>query len=183
MYILARGVGTWTMLFISWVTFVRKLWMNPWIICKFVCRGTSVETWPCTSQFLKLEPEILTRDLDRAHQNSTWRELEKKKKKLPTYGQLNVFHDHEMDEKSTDFHFLFWARQVVSQRACSESRVKISSPNSKNWAGHSDSCLFWASWPAQLVLMLNLYERRVWRHAPRKDDVCDHGFLRMPVSV
>ena len=31
----------------------------------------------------------------------------KKKKKLPTYGQLNVFHDHKMDEKSTDFYFLF----------------------------------------------------------------------------
>ena len=45
------------MRFISWVTFVRKLWMNPWNICKFVCRGPSVETWPCTSQFLKLGPE------------------------------------------------------------------------------------------------------------------------------
>ena len=59
-----------------------------------------METWPCTSQFLKLGPEILIRDLDRAHQNSTWRA---QKKKLPTYGQLNVFHGHEMNEKSTDF--------------------------------------------------------------------------------
>ena len=62
-----------------------------------------METWPCTSQFLKLGPEILTRDLDRAHQNSTWRA---QKNKMPTYGQLNVFHDHEMDEKSSVFHFL-----------------------------------------------------------------------------
>ena len=46
------------MRFISWVTFLRKLWMNPWNICKFVCRGPSVETWPCTSQFLKLGPKI-----------------------------------------------------------------------------------------------------------------------------
>ena len=149
MYILGRGVGIYAFHFMG--HFVRKLWMNPWIICKFVCRGTSVETWPCAPQFLNLGPEILIRDLDRAHQNSTWR-AQKKKKKLPTYGQLNDFHDHEMDEKSTDFlFFLFWARQVVSRRACSESRVKISGPNSKNWAGHSDICLFRAPWPAQLV--------------------------------
>ena len=76
----------------------------------------------------------------------------KNKKKLPTYGQLNVFHDHEMDEKSTDFHCLFWARQVVSRRACSQSRVTMPDPNSKHWAEHSDICLFWASWQAQLVV-------------------------------
>ena len=65
-----------------------------------------METWPCTSQFLKLGPETLTRNCDQAHQNSTWR-AQKKKKKLPTYGLLKVFHGHEMDEKSTDFHFVF----------------------------------------------------------------------------
>ena len=52
--------------FTSWVTFVRKLWINPCNICIFVCRGPSVDTWPCTSQFLKLGPEILTRDLNQA---------------------------------------------------------------------------------------------------------------------
>ena len=51
---------------ISWVTFVRKLWMNPRSIRKFVCRGTSVATWPCTSQFLKLGSEISRRDLNQA---------------------------------------------------------------------------------------------------------------------
>ena len=30
-----------------------------------------MKTWPCTSQFLKLGPAILTRDLDQAHQNGT----------------------------------------------------------------------------------------------------------------
>ena len=39
-----------------------------------------METWPCTCQFLKLGPEILTRDLDQAHQKSTWRAQKKKKK-------------------------------------------------------------------------------------------------------
>ena len=37
-----------------------------------------METWPCTSQFLKLGPEILTRELDQAHQNSTRRTKKKK---------------------------------------------------------------------------------------------------------
>ena len=64
-----------------------------------------MKTWPCTSQVLKLGPEILTGDLDRAHQNSTTCRAQKKKKKLPTYGQLNVFHDHEKDEKSNGFSF------------------------------------------------------------------------------
>ena len=97
MYILGRGVVTYAFHFMA---HFRSKVMDEYM--KFVCRGTSVETWPCTSQFLKLGPEILTRDLDQAHQNSA----QKKKKKLPTYGLLNVFHDHEMDEKSTDFHFV-----------------------------------------------------------------------------
>ena len=58
------------MRFISWVIFVRKLWMDPWYICKFVCSGTSMETWPCTSQFLELGPEILTRNLQLSHEDS-----------------------------------------------------------------------------------------------------------------
>ena len=31
--------------------------------------------------------------------------------------------------------------------------------NSKNWAGHSDICLFWASWPAQLVHLSYIWDR------------------------
>ena len=46
-----------------------------------------METWPCTSQFLKLGPEILTRDLDQAHQNSTWRTRKKKKNGRHMAGQ------------------------------------------------------------------------------------------------
>ena len=39
-----------------------------------------METWPCTSQFLKLGPEILTRGLDQAHQNSPRRTQNKQEK-------------------------------------------------------------------------------------------------------
>ena len=53
----------------------------------FVCRGPSVEAWPCTSQFLKLGPEILTRDLGQAHQNSTRRTQEEKKNGRHMAGQ------------------------------------------------------------------------------------------------
>ena len=67
------------MRFISWVTFVRKLWMNPRNICKFVCRGPSVETWPRTFQFLKLGPAISTRDLYQPRKKSEG-EIQKKKK-------------------------------------------------------------------------------------------------------
>ena len=65
-----------------------------------------METWPCTSRFLKLGPEILTRDSDQAHQNSTWRN-KKKLKKWPTNGRPKVFQNHEIDEKSTFFFFFF----------------------------------------------------------------------------
>ena len=46
-----------------------------------------METWPCTSQFLKLGPEMLTRDLDQAHQNSTWQTENKKKNGQHMAGQ------------------------------------------------------------------------------------------------
>ena len=137
------------MRFISWVTFVRTLWMNPWNICKLVCRSPSVETWPCTSQFLKLGPEILTRDLDQAHQNGTWR-TKRKKNGWNMAGQK--FSKIMKLMKSQRFFFsLLWVRQVLFWWAWSKSRVKISGPNSKKWTQHSDIGLFWASWPAQLV--------------------------------
>ena len=54
--------------------------------------------------------------------------------------------------KSQRLFFFFWVRQVLFWWAWSKSRVKIAGPNSKKWAQHSDIGLFWASWPAQLVV-------------------------------
>ena len=64
MYILGRGVETYAFPYMS--HFRSKVMEESlkYTICKFVCRGTSVETWPRTSQFLKLGPENLTRDFN-----------------------------------------------------------------------------------------------------------------------
>ena len=88
-----------------------------------------METWPCISQFLKLGPEILTRDLDQAHQNSTWR-TKKKTKKMPTCGRPKDFQNHEIDEKSTDIFIFFLSSSgtvLVSllQITCQSSRSEL----------------------------------------------------------
>ena len=72
-----------------------------------------METWPCTSQLLKLGPEIFIRDLDQAHQNSTWRT--QKKKKWLTFGGPKVFQNHEIDEKLTDFFFFEFAKYCFGE--------------------------------------------------------------------
>lgn len=47
--------------------------------------------------------------------------------------------------------FFFCVHLCVSWWARAQSRVKSSISNSQNWAGHSDISKIMASWPAQLV--------------------------------
>ena len=77
MNILGRGVGTYA--FHSMGHFSFESYGRIAEIYEFVCRGISVETWPCTSQFLKLGPEISTRDLNQAKKKVKVRCQKKKK--------------------------------------------------------------------------------------------------------
>ena len=58
------------------------------------------------------------------------------------------------------FIFLFWARQVSSVSAslfwiaCQNFRSEL-----ENWAEHSDIGIFWASWPAQLVVAVLFFSK------------------------
>ena len=99
--------------FTSWVTFVRKLWINPCNICIFVCRGPSVDTWPCTSQFLKLGPEILTRDLNQAKTEVKVRC--KKKKKRCNFPCLKLQQKFWAGRRRTFFFFLACELEYVAQ--------------------------------------------------------------------
>ena len=104
----------------------------------------------CPAEFLDFGPEILTRDLAQAPQDTqSWT--------LfffffqPTYGRPNVFPDPQIGKKCTKMFFFFCVHLCVSWWARAQSRVKSSTSNSQNWAGHSDIGKIMASWPAQLV--------------------------------
>ena len=136
--------------------------------CKFVCKGPSVETWPCTSQFLMLGPEILTRDLDQAHQNSTWRT--QNEKKMVDMWPAKSFPKSWNWWKVNGFFFFFFefAKYCFGELGPNHvSKFEVRTP--KKWAQHSDIGLFWASWPAQLV--------------PIPYDTCDHGLSGRSLRV
>ena len=87
----------------------------------------------CSAHFFEFGPEILTRDLDQAHQNSTRRT---RKKKLWTFHQFHDFGKLLAGHLSAIFLLSFGVRRVTFRWAWSKSRVKISGPNFKNWEVH-----------------------------------------------
>ena len=66
-----------------------------------------METWPCASQFLKLGPEILTRDLNQAKKKSAGEMRKKKDALFPASSFSRNF------GPAVGGHFFFFASEFV----------------------------------------------------------------------
>ena len=142
-YILGGVVGTCAFHFIC--HFRSKVLDESPIYIEFACRGTSVETWPCTSQFLKLGPEILTCDLNQA-KTKVQVKCDKKLKSMDSFPPQASAEFWAGRRRSfflyTSLHVLLSLFQIT----CQNFLFKL-----KNWVWYCDVVPIRASCPAHLM--------------------------------